>query len=66
MLGRTMSRRQTPFVLPAHRGDTRTVYVCVWFDPPVGGEVPNDVWSDFARLVGAVLLVLLALVAYYF
>ena len=64
--------RQTLFILPAAvqssesaaRAQTRTVRVR--FDPPVGGELPNDVWSDFAGPVGAVSVVLLALVAYYF
>jgi hypothetical protein len=59
--------RQTLFVLPAASEGTRTrtVRLCVRFDPPVGGEVPNDFWSDFARPVGAVGVVLIALVAYY-
>ena len=67
--------RQTLFILPAvhsselvsggggARAQTRTVRVR--FDPPVGGEQPNDFWSDFAGPVGAVSVVLLALVAYY-
>jgi hypothetical protein len=57
------AKRQTLFVLPAVV--TRTVSLCVRFDPPVGGEMPNDFWSDFARPVGAVSVVLLAFVAYY-
>ena len=72
--------RQTLFILPAPaavvqsgesssagsdgaRGNVRTVRVR--FDPPVGGELPNDLWSDFAGPVGAVSVVVLALVAYY-
>ena len=67
--------RQTLFILPAvqssesvsgsggARAQTRTVRVR--FDPPVGGEQPNDLWSDFAGPVGAVSVALLALVAYY-
>ncbi len=69
--------RQTLFILPAAqssedgsgggstgpRAQTRTV--SVRFDPPIGGELPNDFWSDFAGRVGAVSVVLLALVAYY-
>jgi hypothetical protein len=63
--------RQTLFVLvPATQTQTqsermRTRTLRVRFDPPVGGEVPNDAWSDFARPVGAVGVVILALVAYY-
>jgi hypothetical protein len=42
--------QQTLFVLPAaHRGGTRTVRACVRFHPPVGGEVPNDLWSRLAQ-----------------
>ncbi|KAH8977678.1 glycoside hydrolase superfamily [Lactarius akahatsu] len=64
--------RQTLFVLPAAqssddgsgaRAQTRTVRVR--FDPPVGGELPNDFRGDFGGAVGAVSVVLLALVAYY-
>ena len=57
--------RQTLFVLPAAQEGSRTVCVQVRFDPPVGGQAPNDLWSDFGRPVGAVGVVLLALVAYY-
>ena len=57
--------RQTLFVLPAAQEGSRTVCVQVRFDPPVGGNAPNDFWSDFGRPVGAVGVVLLALVAYY-
>ena len=61
--------RQTLFVvLPADADGvlvTRMVRLSVRFDPPVGGEMPNDFWSDFGRPVGAVSVVLLALVAYY-
>jgi len=61
--------RQTLFILllPAaeqgSRAQTRTVHVR--FDPPVRGELPNDFWSDFGSPVGAVVVALLALVAYY-
>jgi len=63
--------RQTLFILPAavqssESGSSSTRTVLVRFDPPVGGELPNDLWSDFAGPVGAVSVVLLALVAYYF
>jgi hypothetical protein len=38
--------------------------VSVRFDPPVGGELPNDFWSDFGVHVTAGLVVVLALAAY--
>jgi hypothetical protein len=64
--------RQTLFVLPGvqvgERGSGPVLMheVRVRFDPPVGGEIPNDFWSDFATPVTAVSVVLLALVAYLF
>lgn len=70
-------RRQTLFVLPG--AQTRTQLgdeqgnvqayvvhnVTVRFDPPLRGELPNDLWTDFAAPVTAVLVVLLALIAYF-
>jgi Glycoside hydrolase family 5 C-terminal domain len=65
--------RQTLFILPAMQTGEPTgsakVYmheVRVRFDPPVGGEHPNDLWGDFAGPVGAVLVVLLAFIVYIF
>ena len=71
--------RQTLFVLPGAQtqiptgGETETNVqadvlhkVTVRFDPPVNGDLPNDLWSDFGAPVAAVLVVLLALVAYFF
>lgn len=71
--------RQTLFVLPGAQTLTQTggeavgvqahvVHheVRVRFDPPVGGELPNDFWSDFGAPVAAVSVVLLALIAYFF
>jgi hypothetical protein len=40
--------------------------VRVRFDPPVNGELPNDLWTDFGAPVAAVSVILLALVAYFF
>ena len=71
--------RQTLFVLPGAQtqiptgGETEANVevhvlhkVTVRFDPPVNGELPNDLWSDFGAPVAAVLVVLLALAAYLF
>ena len=71
--------RQTLFVLPGAQtqiptgGETETNIevhvlhkVTVRFDPPVNGELPNDLWSDFGAPVAAVLVVLLAIAAYLF
>lgn len=70
--------RQTLFVLPGARtqlqtGDeaenaqTHVLHnVRVRFDPPVNGELPNDLWTDFGAPVAAVSVILLALVAYFF
>jgi len=70
--------RQTLFVLPGAQtqmqmgGEPGKVQahvvhnVTVRFDPPVRGELPNDLWTDFAAPVAAVLVVLLALIAYFF
>lgn len=75
------SARQTIFVLPAMaqtgeqpaaagngngNAQVQVRKVRVRFDPPVGGQLPNDLWSDFASPVGAASVVLLALVAYFF
>jgi hypothetical protein len=69
--------RQTLFVLPGaqtpmqlggeQQGNVQAHVVhnvTVRFDPPLRGEIPNDLWTDFAAPVTAVLVVLLALVAY--
>jgi Glycoside hydrolase family 5 C-terminal domain len=65
--------RQTLFVLPGAQssepGGSSHIHmheVRVRFNPPVGGEPANDLWSDFARPVGAVLVALLASVVYIF
>jgi hypothetical protein len=64
--------RQTLFVLPAapQMGEpavhVHVHEVKVRFDPPVGGEPPNDFYSDFSRPIGAALVVLLAFTAYVF
>ncbi|KAI0245249.1 glycoside hydrolase family 5 protein, partial [Lactifluus subvellereus] len=62
--------RQTLFILPGAQTDesvqVNVQKVRVRFDPPVGKELPNDFWGDFAVPVGAVLVVLLAFVAYFF
>ena len=69
--------RQTLFVLPAapQTGEPAGVgaqvhvhvhEVRVRFDPPVGGELPNDLYSDFAGPIGAALVVLLAFTVYVF
>jgi hypothetical protein len=67
--------RQTLFVLPGAQTQTQigdemanvqTHKVRVRFDPPVNGELPNDLWTDFGAPVAAVSVVLLALVAYFF
>ena len=70
--------RQTLFVLPGAQtqvqlgGKTEDVQaqvlhkVRVRFDPPLSGELPNDLWTDFGAPAAAVLVVLLALVAYFF
>jgi hypothetical protein len=70
--------RQTLFVLPGVQtqvqlgGETEDVQaevrhkVRVRFDPPLTGELPNDLWTDFGAPVAAVLVVLLALIAYFF
>ncbi|KAH9988245.1 glycoside hydrolase superfamily [Russula compacta] len=66
------SARQTLFVLPAAaaagngNAQVQVHKVRVRFDPPVGGQLPNDFWSDFASPVGAASAVLLALAAYFF
>jgi hypothetical protein len=69
--------RQTLFVLPGAQtqmqlgGEQENVQahvvhnVTVRFDPPLRGEIPNDLWTDFAAPVTAVLVVLLALIAYF-
>jgi len=67
--------RQTLFVLPGAQtqlgGEQGYVQahvvhnVTVRFDPPLRGEIPNDFWTDFAAPVTAVLVVLLALIAYF-
>jgi len=67
--------RQTLFVLPGAQmqlgGEQGNVQahvvhnVTVRFDPPLRGEMPNDLWTDFAAPVTAVLVVLLALIAYF-
>jgi hypothetical protein len=70
--------RQTLFVLPgaqtqmqlgAEQGNVQAHVVhnvTVRFDPPLRGEIPNDLWTDFAAPVTAVLVVLLALIAYFY
>jgi len=70
--------RQTLFVLPGTQtqmqlgGEPGNVQahvvhnVTVRFDPPLRGEIPNDLWTDFAAPVTAVLVVLLALIAYFY
>lgn len=63
--------RQTLFVLPGAQTLDVQAHVVhhevrVRFDPPVRGELPNDLWSDFGALVAAVSVVLLALIAYFF
>jgi hypothetical protein len=62
--------RQTLFVLPgAQTQDVQEQVlhkVRVRFDPPLTGELPNDHWTDFGAHVAAVLVVLLALIAYIF
>ena len=64
--------RQTLFVLPGvQTGELGNVQahahkVRVRFDPPVGEELPNDLWGDFAAHITAVLVVLFAFVAYLF
>ena len=70
--------RQTLFVLPGaqtqmelggeQQGNVRAHIVhnvTVRFDPPLRGEIPNDLWTDFAAPATAVLVVLLALIAYF-
>lgn len=69
--------RQTLFVLPGaqtqmqlgvEQGNVQTHVVhnvTVRFDPPLKGEIPNDLWTDFAAHVTAVLVVLLALIVYF-
>lgn len=62
--------RQTLFVLPGVQiGDLGNVQahihkVRVRFDPPVGGELPNDLWGDFVAHITAVLVVLFAFATY--
>jgi len=62
--------RQTFFVLPRVQiGNLGNVQahvrkVRVRFDPPVGEELPNDLWGDFAALIAAVLVVLFAFATY--
>lgn len=62
--------RQTLFILPGAQTDesvqVNVQKVRVRFDPPVGKELPNDFWGDFAVPVGAVLVALLAFAAYFF
>ncbi|KAH9985691.1 glycoside hydrolase family 5 protein [Russula vinacea] len=63
--------RQTLFVLPGAQTLDVQAHVVhhevrVRFDPPVRGELPNDLWSDFGAPVAAVSVVLLALIAYFF
>ena len=64
--------RQTLFVLPGvQTGEPGNVQahvheVRVRFDPPVGGELPNDLWSDLTTPISAALVVLLAFVVYFF
>jgi hypothetical protein len=65
--------RQTLFVLPGAQTQMQLGVVqahvvhnvTVRFDPPLRGEIPNDLWTDFAAPVTAVLVVLLALFAYF-
>jgi len=69
--------RQTLFVLPGPQsqmqlgGEQGNVQghvvhkVTVRFDPPLMGEIPNDLWTDFAAPMTAVLVVLLGLLAYF-
>ncbi|KAI0293137.1 glycoside hydrolase family 5 protein [Multifurca ochricompacta] len=57
--------RQTLFILPSGQAVSVVHTVRVRFDPPLEGELPNDFWGDFAGPIGAVSVVLLALVAYY-
>jgi len=62
--------RQTLFVLPRVQiGNLGNVQahvrkVRVRFDPPVGEELPNDLWGDFAALIAAVLVVLFPFATY--
>jgi Glycoside hydrolase family 5 C-terminal domain len=65
--------RQTLFVLPAASkmgepagGGAQVHEVRVRFNPPVGGEAPNSLYSDFAGHIGAALVVLLAFTVYGF
>ena len=64
--------RQTLFILPgvqtgeSGNGQVNVHKVRVRFEPPIGGELANDVWSDFGAPVAAVSVVLLALVVYFF
>jgi Glycoside hydrolase family 5 C-terminal domain len=64
--------RQTLFVLPGAQAagepgnvQTHVHEVRVRFDPPIGGELPNDFWSDFSTHISAVMVVLLAVAAYF-
>lgn len=57
--------RQTLFVLPGAQTQVHHK-VKVRFDPPLSGELPNDLWTDFGAPAAAVLVALLALVAYFF
>jgi hypothetical protein len=60
--------RQTLFVLPGVQtgelGNALVHEVRVRFDPPVGGELPNDLWGDFAAHITAFLVVLFAFSTY--
>ncbi len=71
-------RRQTLFVLTGthmqrqvggEQGNVRAHVVhkvSVRFDPPLRGELPNDLWTDFAAHIAAALVVLLALITYVY
>jgi hypothetical protein len=60
--------RQTLFVLPGAQtgepGNPLIHEVRVRFDPPVGGELPNDLWGDFAARITAILVVVFAFSTY--
>jgi len=63
--------RQTLFILPGARtgesgnGQVGVHKVRVRFEPAVGGELANDIWSDFGAPVAAMSVVLLALITYF-
>ena len=68
--------RQTLFVLPGAQAQMQlgggqgnvqahlVHNVTVRFDPPLRGEIPNDLWTDFGAPMAAALVALLALIAY--